>query len=304
MSKKQRVVITGGSGFVGSFLIEKLLKRGFKNILVIDKNPTKKSGVKCIRGDIFSNQSFFERYIKAGDTIIHLACSVTPSNSVENHIKDAEKNIVGTLELLEICKDRKIKKIIFASSGGAIYGNRYHPNKETDETDPINFYGAIKLAIEKYLYTYKHLYNIPYVAVRISNPYGRKILSKEKIGAIDVFLREAIEKKPIHIWGDGENVRDYIHIDDVTDFFVHAIEKDSIQGIYNIGTGKGTTLKQVLLLMNSKLGLKVRPKYRSARNVDVRFNVLNIKKAKKTGWRPKYTLIEGLKSLHRSLVDK
>ena len=301
MLKQQRIVITGGGGFIGSFLTEKLVRRGFKNIVVMDKNPRPQIGVHYVKCDVFTDQAILREQIRARDVIIHLACSTTPGLSETNYVKDAEENIVGTLKLLEICKNKKIKKFIFASSGGTIYGNRYGACKESDEIHPINFYGTIKLVIEEYLYVHKHLYDIPYVIARISNPYCRKTLDRKKLGAIDTFLHQAIKGKPIFIWGDGENVRDYVHIDDVTDFFLLAIEKKSLQGIYNVGTGKGTTLNQILSLIGDILGYDLKPKYKPAREVDVRFNVLNIQKVKKEGWQPKYTLSKGLRVLYQKL---
>ena len=270
----------------------------------MDNDPQPKIGADYVKCDVFKDWSIVRKQIKTGDLVVHLAYSFTTSISGIDRIKDAEKNIIGTLKFLEICKDRKIKKIIFASSGGTIYGNHDRKCRESDETYPINFYGITKLAIEKYLHVYEHLYDIPYVVVRISNPYGRKTLSQKKLGAIDVFLREAIRGKPILIWGDGKNTRDYIFIDDVTDFFLLAIEKETLRGIYNVGTGKGTSLNQILLLIGDILGHDLKPKYKPAREEDVKHNVLNIRKAKDAMWQPKYTLTRGLRVLYREFNSK
>ena len=154
MLKRQRIVITGGSGFIGSFLVEELIKKKFKNIVVMDNDPQPKIGADYVKCDVFKDWSIVRKQIKTGDLVVHLAYSFTTSISGIDRIKDAEKNIIGTLKFLEICKDRKIKKIIFASSGGTIYGNHDRKCRESDETYPINFYGITKLAIEKYFHLY------------------------------------------------------------------------------------------------------------------------------------------------------
>ena len=297
--KPQRIVITGGSGFVGSFLIDRLIKEEFKNIVVLDRGSKPRKGAKFIKCDVFKNEAILKKNIHRNDIVIHFACSTIPGTSEANPVKDAEKNITGTLKLIEICKNKGIKKFLFASSGGAIYGNSSRAvHVETDPTNPQSFYGVIKLVIEKYLAVYKHLYKLSYVALRVSNLYGRKTLPNENIGAVDVFLQRAIEREPIVIWGDGENVRDYIHIEDLIDFLFLAIQKDAIQGVYNIGTGCGTSLNKIIKTINN-LGVKIEPKYMPARGVDVRHNVLDISKARKTGWRPKYSLLKGMRELYQ-----
>jgi UDP-glucose 4-epimerase len=300
-NKLQRIVITGGSGFIGNFLIDRLIKEGYKNIVVLDRHSKHRKGAKFIKCDVLGNGTAFKKNIERNDIVIHLACSTIPGTSETDPILDAEKNIAGTLRLLEACKDIKIKKILFPSSGGAIYGNHSRKrHRETDPTGPQSSYGVIKLAIEKYLAVYNHLYKLPYVGLRLSNLYGRRNLRNDQLGAVDVFLHRAIEGKPIIIWGDGEVVRDYVHIEDVLDFFVLAINQDSIQGIYNIGTGFGTSLNKIIKTIND-LGVIVKPTYMPARGVDVRHNVLDINKAQKTGWRPRYPLAIGIRELYREI---
>lgn len=303
MKKNRRIIITGGSGFIGSFLVEKLIAKGFTNVIVQDKNPQPQPGGTFVQCDVFRDVALLKKYITEGSVVIHLACTTMPSVCENDTMTDAEKNIAGTLHLLNVCRDQKIGKFIFGSSGGTVYGNSGKKrNKEKDSTNPENSYGAIKLAIEKYLGVYQHLYGMKHVILRIANPYGRKRITHMKIGAVDIFLRQAMERKELVVWGDGKNVRDYIHIDDVIDFFIASIEKKEIEGIYNIGTGRGTSINQILNQISAILKHPVEVKYKDARGVDVRCNVLDIKKAKKTGWRPKYTVSKGIRAVYREIL--
>lgn len=298
-----KIIVTGGNGFIGSFLVEKLADTGH-NVVVLDKNPCSPHGH---RAEFRTCNVFFDsldEHIEEGDIVVHLACSTIPGTSAENPARDAEENIVGTIRLLDVCRKRNIKKFIFPSSGGAIYGHCDKPHTESDETDPQSFYGVIKLAIEKYLSVYEHQYGMKYATLRISNPYGRKILSNKKFGAVDVFLHHALYNKPITVWGDGENVRDYIHIQDVISFLVSAIEKESIQGTYNVGTGHGTSLNKLVSMIRDITGNNIPVTYLPARGVDVPNNILDITKAIATGWQPTHSLSESLRALTEEVAQR
>lgn len=303
MKKTERIVITGGSGFIGSFLVDRLIRDGFSNVVVLERTPAPHTSVTHHTCNVFRDTDLLNTYIHEGDTVVHLACTTMPSTSELNRVKDAEENISGTLRLLDICKEKKIKKFIFASSGGTVYGNSSQRHySEEDSTHPENSYGAIKLTIENYLGVYNHLYNLKYVTLRIANPYGRKKLVSTQLGAVDIFLRHAMENQKITIWGDGETIRDYIHIDDVVDFLITSIEKEEVEGIYNVGTGIGTSLNRIIEEIQKVLRRPVNPEYKTERKVDVKRNVLNIQKAKKTGWVPKYTLSKGIHTLYKEIL--
>lgn len=302
-SKQQRIVITGGGGFIGSFLVERLLTLGYKNIVVLGRSKKiQSSGVEYRVCDINRDKPALNRLIRDGDIIIHLASSTMPAISEIDRIKDIKENVFGSLNLLEICGEKKIKKFIFISSGGTVYGGDKKQNvkqkfKESDNTDPKNSYGVIKISIEKYIGVFHHLYNLNHAILRVSNPYGRKFLKNRQLGVIDVFVDQAKNNETITIRGDGSNIRDYIHIDDVIDFLVMAIENKNISGIFNVGTGVGTSLRDVIKIIEQAAGKKVRVKYRKKRNADVSHNILDITKAKKTGWGPKHILSEDVKNM-------
>ncbi len=303
MRLNQRIIITGGSGFIGSFLVQRLVKKGLSNVIVLDKHPELLNGAYHVVCDVFKEIKILRDILQEGDIVVHLACTTIPGTSEIEVVKDAGENIAGTLTFLNVCRDKKVGKIIFPSSGGAIYGNQGKETyAETDRTNPVSSYGVIKLAIEKYLGVYEHLYGLKNTILRIGNPYGRKKFVNSKLGAVDVFLRRAIEKEKIVVWGDGKNVRDYIHIDDVIDFILLAIVNDSVSGIYNVGTGHGTSLSGVIEIVSKLLQTEIQTEYKESRSVDVEHNVLDIEKAKKIGWKAKYTLIQGLERLHNTIT--
>jgi len=302
VKKDQRIIITGGSGFIGSFLIETLIKKGFTAVTVLDKNPQPQTGATHLTCNVFRDVHLLKEHITEGSIVVHLACTTIPSVSEKDSAMDAQENIAGTLRLMDVCREKKVRKFIFASSGGTVYGNSSRkPHTEKDATEPENSYGAIKLALEKYLGVYEHLYGMKHAILRISNPYGRRKLVSTKLGAVDIFLRHSMENKTLSIWGDGKNVRDYIHISDVVNFIIHTIKRDDLTGIYNVGTGVGTSLNQIVDCVSNILKRPITPNYNPARGVDVRHNVLDIKKAKKTGWRPEYTLSKGIRTLYREI---
>ena len=297
MLKKQRIVITGGNGFLGSFLIGKLLERGYKNICVLSQSKERPfPEITYIVCDLEKDEIAIKNSIKKNDIVVHLACSTAPSTSENDRTKDVRSNIIGTLTLLETCVAKKIKKFIFASSGGAVYGHDSRKNfTETDSLEPKNSYGAMKVALEKYIGVFSHLYGMNHAILRLSNLYGRKIPSGLQNGAVDIFTARAKSGEKINIWGNGETVRDYIHVSDAVDFFILAIEKEEISGTFNVGTGIGTTLNEIVEGIKIATGKKLRISYHKARSVDVKYSVLDISKAKTTGWRPKLTIREGIK---------
>jgi len=297
LNTKNRIIITGGAGFIGSHLTAALRKNGYKNLLVIDKNRPTDHGARFIKGD-FSNSRLLHQIIKNGDIIVHLACSTIPSTSEQNKEKDIMENVIGAVRLLENCRGKKLKNFIFLSSGGTVYGNISKPAKETDAAKPSNAHGLMKYLIEKYIEIHAQLYGLNYIIIRASNPYGRKVVGGIKQGVIDVLLKKITDNQLIEIWGDGKVVRDYFHVDDLTALLVKIIKKPALNQTINVGSGHGISINNLLKIIKKITGKKLKIKYLPGRGFDLPYNILNINKAKKLyGWRPKIGLEDGIKKI-------
>lgn len=303
-NKQKRIVITGGSGFIGTELIKKLKRDNYHNLIVIDKHPSHLE-VDTAVGD-FSDTEFLRNHLRKGDTVIHLACTTIPSTSENDKARDVQENVLGTLRLLDACRDSEVDKIVFISSGGTVYGDHgeialteSHPKK------PISAHGTMKLAIENYLKVYNHLHGLKYVILRVSNPYGRSIETAKKQGIIDIFLRKALNDEPIEIWGDGQTVRDYIHIEDLADLIEQVIGNDIANETFNAGTSQGTSINDLLGIIERIAGKKLDVRYLNNRSFDIRHNVLDISKAKnELGWEPKTNIQDGVKKVYQDLKEK
>jgi len=294
-------LIIGGGGFLGSHLAEKLLKRDYKvRILELPQKEYPNltlflDKIELIKGD-FTNSTIIQSVVKDIDLVFHLACTVLPQNSMENFAFDIESNVIGSIQLFEACRKQKIKKIIFSSSGGTVYGiPQTLPIPESHPTAPLCSYGITKITIEKYLNLYHHLYNLDYIILRSSNFYGGRWDLFRRQGAVDVFLHKVKHKEPIIIWGDGKIVRDYIYIEDAVEAFILSSETQTKNKIFNIGAGMGTSLNELLALIREVTGEEVEVRYEPGRPFDVPVNILDIERAKtELGWQPKVSLKDGI----------
>jgi UDP-glucose 4-epimerase len=189
-----------------------------------------------------------------------------------------------------------MRKVVFASSGGTVYGvPETVPISEDHPTNPISSYGIVKLAVEKYLGLFHHLYGLDYTVLRISNPYGPYQDPKGQQGAISVFLHRIYEGRPISTWGDGAVVRDYLYVSDLMDALVRVTEVESRERVLNIGSGRGTSLNELVQLMAEVVGEQPAVEYLPARALDVPVSVLDIGRARaELGWSPKTELVEGI----------
>jgi UDP-glucose 4-epimerase len=217
-------------------------------------------------------------------------------HSDEEPIFDVQTNLVATLQLLEAMRSFGIKDLVFASSGGTVYGPPLRaPIDEEHPTNPTTSYGITKLAIEKYLLLEKQLHGLKPVILRVANPYGERQRVEFAQGVVAAFLKRALANEPIEIWGDGAVVRDYLHVGDVAEAFAAALDYRGDECTFNIGSGSGTSLHELVAILGQALGRDLRVEYRPGRDFDVKSNVLCCEKAHKVlGWRPKVPMEEGL----------
>jgi len=186
------------------------------------------------------------------------------------------------------------KEIVFISSGGTVYGENDNPNKETDDTSPICNYGISKLLIEKYLKLYSHFYGMKYKIIRLSNPYSEKVYHGKKQGVIPIIIDNILNNSPIAIWGENQ-IRDYIYIDDAINGIISVLNYQGSLHAFNIGSGEGHALNDVIKLAETKLNKKARLEEYPPRKCDVNTNILDITRVKQeTGWTPSVSLSKGI----------
>jgi UDP-glucose 4-epimerase len=251
--------------------------------------------METVTGD-FLNYGDLTRALSGIEVVFHLISTTLPKPSNDNPVYDIETNLVGTLRLLELCRAHRVRKVVFSSSGGTVYGVPSSvPIPESHPTSPLCSYGIHKLAIEKYLHLDYALYGLDYCILRSSNPYGERQRTDAAQGAVAVFLDRALRGEAIEIWGDGSVVRDYVYVGDVADAFVRSLSYEGAQRVFNIGSGTGTTLKDLVEKIGALLGRKLAVAYRPARRVDVPVNVLDSSAAARLlDWRPRTSLAQGL----------
>jgi UDP-glucose 4-epimerase len=251
--------------------------------------------VTWFEGD-FVNREDVARAVRGADVVYHLISTTIPQSSNQNPIYDVESNLVATLNLLEIAKESKVRKVIFVSSGGTVYGTpQTTPIQEIHRTDPTCSYGITKLAVEKYLGLYHRLYGLNYCILRVANPYGERQLAGSAQGVVAVFLGKVLQNEPIEIWGDGTVVRDYIYVGDVVEALIKAKSYEGDWRLFNIGSGRGLSLNELVAAIEQILGRPIQKKYLSSRLFDVPVNVLDISAAARfLNWAPRTSFQEGL----------
>jgi UDP-glucose 4-epimerase len=294
-------LVIGGNGFIGTNLVDALLNKGH-SVKVFDRYPSRfrdpNPEVEYVVGDL-GNHGEVAEVVQGVDYVFHLAYTSLPHTSNEDPVYDIRSNVVDTVQMLQQCSTASVRKVIFVSSGGTVYGIPQNtPIREDDATDPICSYGITKLAIEKYLHLFHRLHGLDYVVARISNPYGEQQNPDAKQGAVTVFLGNMKRGNPITIWGDGEVVRDYIYIGDAVQALVKSAEyqpTESQHRVFNIGAGRGYSLNQLVDAMQTVLKKNIDVRYTPGRVEDVPSNVLDITRATtELGWKPEVELEDGL----------
>jgi UDP-glucose 4-epimerase len=233
------------------------------------------------------------------DVVYHLVSTTIPASSNADLPGDLVSNVLPTLGLLESLRATRVRTLIFVSSGGTVYGVPHgSPVTEEHDTSPICGYGIHKLAIEKYLHLYSHQFGLDYRVLRVSNPYGIGQVSERAQGVIGRFLHRALRGEPLEIWGDGSVVRDYVAVEDVIEAFLTAAIAGGNSRIFNIGSGVGHSLRDIVGVIEGVAGRTVEVSYRPARSVDVPLNVLDIGRARRElGWEPRVDLATGIRRL-------
>src|ERR1700694_1297380 len=295
-------LVLGGAGFIGSHLVEALVKGGHRVKVFdrphLDRLPMflRHKGVEVFTGD-FLNSEALGPALPGTEVVFHLISTTLPKTSNDNPIYDVETNLLGTLRLIELCRAHKVRKIVFVSSGGTVYGiPKSIPIDESQPTHPTCSYGIHKLAVEKYLHLSRVLHGLDYCVLRPANLYGPRQRLDIAQGAVAVFLDRALRNEKIQIWGDGSVVRDYVYVEDAVGAFLKALTFEGEPKIFNIGSGLGVSLNELVRDIQTLVGHPLAVEYTAARSLDVPVNILDASLARQhLGWSPSTPLAEGLR---------
>ena len=292
-----RILVTGGAGFIGSHLVEALMAQGRQVVVVDDLSSGQVAnlpqGVLLYQCDICSPQlarPFREHHFEA---VVHCAAQVGVLSSVENPLHDLRVNVVGTAKVVAQCRRRQVSKIVFLSSGGAIYGEAPRPVGEEAPVAPKSYYGVHKYCAEQYV----RFSGLPYAILRLANVYGPRQREDLEGGVVAIFLERLRRRQPITIYGDGEQSRDFIYVKDVATAVLAALDYPG-RDLWNIGTGRATTINHLLHLLTAELGPPVQVNYEPFQPAEIYHSCLDISKILATGsWAPQYSLEQGLQQL-------
>lgn len=296
---KQRALVTGGAGFIGSHLVDRLLQENYEVLVVDDLSTGLKENLNSeaqfaeisIMSDEFDRE--FEQFRPS--LVCHLAAQANVRLSLEDPLFDTRINAQGTLKVLEAARKNEARKVIFSSTGGAIYGEpESMPCDENHSCLPLSLYGANKLVAEHYIRTYKASYGLDFTVVRFANVYGPRQNPHGEAGVVAIFSELMLQGKQAVIFGDGSKTRDYVHVADVVDAIALCFEKGSGE-IFNIGMGVETSDQQVFDAVAKATGYELPTKYDDFRAGEVMHISLDAGKIKRElGWDPKHNFEEGI----------
>jgi UDP-glucose 4-epimerase len=308
--KIDRVMVTGGAGFIGSHITDLLLDSGYSVIVVDNLSRGKKENLnpqaKFYQVDI-RDQKIAEILEKEKpQAIIHQAAQINVRESLEDPINDAENNIIGSLNLVKSAIESKVKKFIFSSSGGAVYGDPEKiPCSEETTIQPLCPYGTGKRSFELYLTALSKLNNLDYIILRYSNVYGPRQDPKGEAGVVSIFIDRLLANKIPLINGDGRQTRDFVYVKDVARANLAGLKKKPRNHIFNIGTGCQSSILEIYQQIRKILKSKIKAKYQPAVPGEVRHTYLDISRAQaELAWQPEHDLKKGLRKTVNWQKDK
>lgn len=303
MSK--RCVVFGANGFIGSSLTRALLSEGHSVVgcdVVRDFFAlTPADQLECQTVD-FLDEVAVRHAVRDAQWVFHLVSTTKPASSNANMAYDVQSNVVSSIHLFQACVDAGVEKVLFASSGGTVYGVPDQlPVGEDHPLRPIVSYGLTKSVIERYAELFRREHGLRTISLRIGNPYGPRHYDQQQ-GVIPVFIRRLQHAQPVEIWGDGSVVRDYVHVDDVSQAFIAAAHYAGNEVVFNIGAGEGHSLSEILERLSRLSDIPPQVVYRPARGFDIPSLILDTRRAREhLGWTPQINFDNGLEATWQSL---
>jgi len=295
-----RVLVLGGCGFIGSHVVDALLGARM-TVRVFDRMPEKYrqplGSVEYCIGDLRDKYLLYEALYDI-DVVIHMMGATVPGTAALDPQSDINGNLIPSVSILEAMTKLSVRRLIYFSSGGTVYGMpEIVPTPESHPLRPVNSYGIVKVAIEHYIGAYARSAGLSAAIIRPSNPYGPRQGHVGIQGVIATFMNRILNDEPIHIWGDGSVVRDYIYVDDVAALCVAAL-KTGATGAFNAGSGQGISVNSVIEHLRKVTGREPKAIFQAGRSIDVPRSVLDIRAAReRLDWEPKVDLETGLKRL-------
>jgi len=266
-NRHKKALVTGGAGFIGSHIAGRLVEAGIETVIIDDLSMGKArnvpKGAKLIIGNILDRPVLLKA-MKGADIVFHDAAKVSIRNSFRDFYTDAQTNCMGTVCVLRAMAEEKVKKIIYASSM-AVYGKNPLPIRESSKLEPISPYGVGKLASERYCFLMAKANHFDCVVLRYFNTYGPRQTLTPYVGVITIFVNRLLQGKPPVIFGSGRQIRDFIHVADVAEANIRAMEKNINFGIFNVGTGIGTSVNKIATLLIGMINKRIKPQHASLR---------------------------------------
>jgi len=286
-----------GAGFLGAALAERLAEKEKVRLVSRSASPLRgKQNIEYIEGDL--KDLDWETVLKDIDIVYPMTGTVISYDGTQGIVQDINDGIIPMLALVSECKKRGIRRIVYPSSGGTVYGKSSVHSRETHATAPCSVYAAHKIALENYFRLFNLYDDMEIISLRIANPYGYLDTANRKQGIIPIFIDRIINGQPIEIWGAGRNVRDYIYIDDLTDALEKAGAYTGKVRCFNIGSSTGTSIRKVIRLIEQYSGKKADVSFKPGRICDAEVSYLNNDLAvRELGWRPTVPLDEGIRRL-------
>ncbi|MBT8405568.1 MAG: NAD-dependent epimerase/dehydratase family protein [Gemmatimonadetes bacterium] len=318
MSEPQRVVVTGGAGFIGSHVVDAYLARGHQVWVIDDLSSGRRENLdadaELLVADVGSPEAADLLRQVRPDVVNHHAAQIDVRVSVDDPGRDARTNILGLLNLTEAAREVGTRRFVFVSSGGVVYGEpEVRPTPETMPKLPLSPYGVTKLAGEYYLNYYRRVHGMEYVALRYSNVFGPRQDPHGEAGVVAIFCNRLLAGEALTIFGDGEQTRDYVFVKDVaaanmlaTDMALPAVDGDGADlddVAFNVGTGLATSVNRLADSLEQVAGLHPGRDYRAGRPGELRHSTLDAGKLRGRGWAPQATLTEALQQTYEYIAQ-